>query len=157
MWIYLPAFGRVRRIASHARNGTFMGSDLTFEDMGDRKLDDYTYQKLGEEEIEGKACWIVEAIPNEGVATEYSKRVVWIWQEQHAPLKADLYDKRGNLLKQMGFTYEEVGGYLVPARLVMNNLRTGGHTELIFEEIEVDTGISPDLFKSNQLTRIRGG
>ena len=51
----------------------------------------------------------------------------------------------------------KIGGYLVPARLVMNNLRSRGYTELIFEEIEVDTGISPDLFKSTQLTRLRGG
>ena len=31
MWIYLPAFGKVRRIASHAKKGSFMGSDFTFK------------------------------------------------------------------------------------------------------------------------------
>ena len=33
MWIYLPAFGKVRRIASSAKNGSFMGTDFTFEDL----------------------------------------------------------------------------------------------------------------------------
>ena len=33
MWLYLPALGKVRRIAGHARKGSFMGSDLSYEDM----------------------------------------------------------------------------------------------------------------------------
>ena len=32
-WLYLPALGKARRIAGHAKKGDFMGSDLSFADM----------------------------------------------------------------------------------------------------------------------------
>ncbi len=34
MYIYLPAFKRVRRIAGHIRNRGFLGSGFTYEDLG---------------------------------------------------------------------------------------------------------------------------
>src|SRR5690554_2730633 len=33
MWLYMPALGKVKRIAGSAKQGNFMGSDLSYEDM----------------------------------------------------------------------------------------------------------------------------
>src|SRR5436190_1050793 len=33
MYVFLPGFQRVRRMGSHVKNQTFMGSDFSFEDM----------------------------------------------------------------------------------------------------------------------------
>jgi hypothetical protein len=38
MRLYLPAFKKVRRIASSAKSESFMGSDFTYEDMTTRKI-----------------------------------------------------------------------------------------------------------------------
>jgi len=32
MWLYLPAIGRERRIASHMTGDSFMGTDFTYEE-----------------------------------------------------------------------------------------------------------------------------
>ena len=32
-WLYLPALKRVKRISSSNRSGSFMGSELAYEDM----------------------------------------------------------------------------------------------------------------------------
>jgi len=42
-FLYLPALGRVRRIAGAETQESFVGSDLTYEDIGGRELDHYTY------------------------------------------------------------------------------------------------------------------
>ncbi|MCP4727921.1 MAG: outer membrane lipoprotein-sorting protein, partial [bacterium] len=97
MWLYLPSFGKVRRIASHAKKGSFMGSDFTYEDMGDRKLKDYTYKLTGEETVGERECWIVESVPNKGVVTDYTKIVSWVWKDEYMPLKEEFYDKRNQL------------------------------------------------------------
>src|SRR5262245_36177656 len=41
--LYLPSLGRVRRIAGAETQESFVGSDFTYEDIGGRELDDYTY------------------------------------------------------------------------------------------------------------------
>ncbi len=154
MWIYLPAFGKVRRIASHAKKGNFMGSDFTFEDMGDRKLTDYNYKLIKEEEINGKSCWVIESIPGEDVATDYSKIISWIWIDGYLDLKEEFYDKKGNLKKIKTLVATKVEKYWVAGLIIMENLKSKHKTELVLEDIKVDTGLEEKVFKSNYMTRI---
>jgi hypothetical protein len=154
MWIYLPAFGKVRRIASHAKKGSFMGTDFTFEDMGDRKLNEYNYQLIKEEEINGKACWVIESIPGKDVATDYSKIVSWIWKEDYIDIKEEFFDKKGNLKKVKTLELIKVEKYWVPNLIVMENLKSKHKTEMVFDEIMVDTSLDEKIFKSNYMTRI---
>ena len=42
-FLYLPSLGRVRRIAGTETQESFVGSDFTYEDIGGREFDDYTY------------------------------------------------------------------------------------------------------------------
>ena len=154
MWIYLPAFGKVRRIASHSKKGSFMGTDFTFEDLGDRKLKDYNYQLIKEEEINGKSCWVVKSIPGEDVTTDYSKIVSWIWKEDYISLKEEFFDKKGNLKKVKIVDVINVEKYWVPNSVTMENLKTKHKTEMIFDEIMVDNGLDEKVFKSNYMTRI---
>ncbi len=154
MWLYLPAFGKVRRIASHARNGNFMGSDFTYEDMGDWKLNDYTFRLTGEDEVNGDSCWIVESIPKEGVSTDYSKQIFWIRKDNYHAVKKELYDRKGNLRKVMEITLGRRGKYWVAERIIMENLKRKGSTRLDFNDIMLDQGVDEEMFKSSQLTRI---
>ena len=38
-WIYLPALKKTKRLSSDSKSDYFMGSDFTYDDLGDRKLD----------------------------------------------------------------------------------------------------------------------
>src|SRR5687767_10207503 len=42
-FLFLPALGRVRRIAGSETQDSFVGSDFTYEDIGGRELDEYSY------------------------------------------------------------------------------------------------------------------
>src|SRR3954468_24714324 len=42
-FLYLPSLGRVRRIAGSEAQESFVGSDFSYEDIGGREFDDYTY------------------------------------------------------------------------------------------------------------------
>jgi hypothetical protein len=155
MWIYLPAFGKVRRIASHAKKGNFMGSDFTYEDLGDRKLRDYTYRLLKEEEnIGDKVCWVIESIPNKGVTTDYAKIISWIWKDDYVEIKEEFYDKRGNLKKIKMADMQQVEKYWVPSSVTMEDLKSKHKTELIFDQIKVDTGLKEEIFDTSYMTRI---
>lgn len=154
MWIYLPALAKVRRIASSAKNGSFMGSDFTFEDMGDRKLKDYTYKLLNTETLEGKQCWVVESTPNTGVSTDYSKIVSWVWQDANMSVKEEFYDKKGTLKKIKTTELVKIKTYWIPKKNVMQDISTKHKTEIIFDNILVDTGIDASMFDQNNMTKI---
>src|SRR5262245_24484410 len=51
-FLYLPALARVRRIAGSEKQESFVGSDLSYEDIGGRELDDYTYRF-----VDAEASW----------------------------------------------------------------------------------------------------
>jgi hypothetical protein len=46
-FLYLPSLGRVRRIAGAETQESFVGSDFTYEDIGGREFDEYTYAFAG--------------------------------------------------------------------------------------------------------------
>ena len=46
-FLFLPSLGRVRRIAGSETQDSFVGSDFTYEDIGGRELDEYTYSFAG--------------------------------------------------------------------------------------------------------------
>lgn len=154
MWIYLPALGKVRRIASSATNGSFMGSDFTYEDMGDRNLKDYAYKLLKEENINGRLCWVIESTPKAGVSTDYSKIVSWIWKDEYIALREDSYNKKGVLKKNKTVELTKVKTYWLPKKITMDDLSVTHKTELLFDKIEVDTGIDPKIFDQNNMTKI---
>jgi len=154
MWLYLPAFGKVRRIASHAKKGNFMGTDLTYEDMGDRKLKDYTYKLIKEESIDNKPCWVIESTPQKGVDTDYSKINSWIWKDAYFQIKEEFYDTKGTLKKVKTTELVKAKTYWVPKRMTMDDLKAKHKTEMVFEKIEVDTDLDPKIFDSNNMTKI---
>ena len=73
-WLYLPALGRVKRISSSNKSGSFMGSEIAFEDFSGLDYRKYDWNYLGEEEYNGEICFILESYPkykNSG----YTKRI----------------------------------------------------------------------------------
>ena len=48
MTMWLPGFSRFKRIKSSQKSDSFMGSDLSFEDLTNRNIDDYEYTLVDE-------------------------------------------------------------------------------------------------------------
>jgi len=60
MRIWLPAFKRVRRISASKKGDSFMGSDLSYEDMTSRSLAENDYKRLEDETIDGRECFVID-------------------------------------------------------------------------------------------------
>ena len=87
-WIYLPAQQQMRRIASSNKEGYFLGTDFTYEDLETEDMNNYEYTIINSEIYDGNDCWIIEAVPiNDEVASNsgYSKRIMWIRKDIYFP------------------------------------------------------------------------
>lgn len=67
MRMWLPAFKKIRRITAKKKGDSFMGSDLSYEDMSNRNLEENEYKRLEDEMVDSLACYVLEVIPKKEV------------------------------------------------------------------------------------------
>ena len=78
-FLYLPALKQdPRRIASSEKGSRFMGTEFTYEDLENRKVDKDDHKLLREEKLDGKLVYVVESIPKKGSDSQYKKLVSWV-------------------------------------------------------------------------------
>ena len=92
-WMWTPALQRERRIALQDRSTRFFGTDFSFEDLEERDVNQYDYRLLGEEVIDGAACWRIESMPAEKKTSQYTKSEVWIRKDTYALAQVESYIK----------------------------------------------------------------
>tara|TARA_B100000614_G_scaffold238240_1_gene236951 strand:+ start:964 stop:1773 length:810 start_codon:yes stop_codon:yes gene_type:complete len=151
-WIYLPALRRVRRIAGGEGDSSFMGTDFTYDDLGSRDIDAYSYELLREDTFQGRPVYVVETVPNTPDDSQYSRLVQWVDRERWLPLKIELYDKDGDLLKVNSVSrVERVQGYWTIINNTMENVQTGHRTELAIQRFVYGENLPDGLFTTNFL------
>lgn len=151
MYLYLPAFRKIRRIASHIKNEDFMGTDFSYEDMSETEYtDDYTATLIKEE----AGQYILELTPRPDADVSYSKQITWVDKKTFIPTKTEYYSKGGKLAKVMrAEKIEQIDGYWFPMKMTMEKVKTGHRTLLEMVEIEHDSGLSDDFFTQRNLKR----
>jgi len=153
MKLWLPNFKKIRRISSGKKSESFMGSDMSYEDMTSRNLGEYNYLITGSEMINNNDCYILESIPN-GIKSEYSKHISWVTKDTYLPLKEESFDQDGALLKTKSIAYQKIKEYDIMKELYVKNVQRNHQTVLKFNDLEVDTGINNNIFHEKNLKRM---
>jgi outer membrane lipoprotein-sorting protein len=154
-WLYLPSLKRSRRISGASKNDSFMGSDMSYDDMGNRSVDEDNHRLLKEEEVDGFACWVIESTPKDK-KHQYSKMIQWYRKDALLNVKGEFYDKKGVLLKTLKQSdIRKVNGIWVSHKTVVENVQHKHKTELDMSEVTFDTGLKDNMFKVATLERGR--
>jgi outer membrane lipoprotein-sorting protein len=157
LWLYLPGVDRVQKISGHMLRDGMMGSDLSYEDLMSsaelRKA--YTAKVVGEEVIEGVACWKIELKAHDDTVS-YPRRVSWVTKDTLIPAKQELYALSGLLLKTwtMSDAKEFPGGRRFPTKMVIvDNVKKESSTRLEFKELEFGVALEQEVFALRWLER----
>ena len=153
-WLYLPAMKKTRRInGSSAKKEYFMGSDFTYDDMGNRNVDEDEHVLMRTEIIKDKGCWIIESIPNDK-SELYSRRVLWVRQDNYMVTRVEYYDKQDELMKELEVNeMKKIDGYWVSTVMTMNNRQRDHQTIIYINSIEYDIPVDDNLFTVNALEK----
>jgi len=152
-WIYLPALKKVKRISSDSKNDYFMGSDFTYDDLGDRKLDADVHKLLKEETIDGHTCYVVESISKDEEYM-YSKTKTWIRKDNFVGMKKKFYDEAGALPTILSIKkIEKIGGFWVISHSEMKNVQKNHKTSMKLSGIKINTGVSASKFSERMMMR----
>ncbi len=152
-WIYLPALKKVKRISSDSKSDYFMGSDFTYDDLGDRHPSDDVHKLLREETFEESPCYVVESIPkNEEYM--YSRAITWIIKDQWIGMKKEFYDEDGDLLKTLTVRkYEKINGFWIILHSRMHNIQKKHTTDMQLKNVKINSGIAVSKFTVRMMKR----
>ena len=150
MYLYLPAFDRVRRIASHARKESFAGSDLSNDDLSTGKyVNHYTAKITRETDQE----YVLELTRRPGSNRIYPKTTAWVSKADFTIPRMELFDKGGKLWKTFEGKYEKIQGYWAMTSLTMTDVRKEHKTIMTIEDIRFDVGLPEKTFTQRYLKR----
>ncbi|MCK4639000.1 MAG: outer membrane lipoprotein-sorting protein [Bacteroidales bacterium] len=149
MYLYLPAFGKERRIATHIKNQKFAGTDFSYDDMEAKPYSDkYTPKLLNTE----NDIYLLELTPKANIKTDYSKLIVTINKSNYYPSKIEYYDKTGRKIKELNNKeIEKIDGYWVSKEMTMTDLKKNHKTKMIITTVSYDNNLSDDEFTVRKL------
>ncbi|MTI60956.1 MAG: outer membrane lipoprotein-sorting protein [Firmicutes bacterium] len=150
LWMFFPDAEDIVKISGHMLNQGMMGSDFSYQDMmeSDKLTDLYNFELIGEEELNGRQCYVLEGIAKENKEVSYYRRRSWIDKERFIGLKEELYAQSGRLLKVMNVNrVEQIDDRWYPIESVMENkLRKNTSTDFIIKSIEFNPEIPAGTF-----------
>jgi len=148
MYLYLPAFGKERRIATSAKNQNFAGTDFSYDDMESKPFSD----KYTPELLKTEADIFVLKLTPKGIS-DYSKIIVNVNKNNYYPERMEYYDKGNKKIKEAKYTFEKVGNYWNASEIEMTNLRKNHTTKMQMSNVKYDTGLTDDDFTVRKLKR----
>jgi len=148
MYIFMPAFGKERRIASHVKNQKFAGTDFSYDDMEAKLLSSKYDPELIDQD---NKTITLKLIPKPGLKTDYSKQLLKINKQNFYPVTTEYFDKGGNKVKEATYQYEKVGNYWSAKEILMKDIKRNHATKMIVSEVIFDQGLSDDEFTVRKL------
>jgi len=161
-FLYLPSLGRVRRIAGSEAQESFVGSDFTYEDIGGREFDDYTYRLIEGGTAPTKwtapdgAAYPVSVLESRSrdANARFPRVVSLVRRDSLVVVHAEIHNKRDEIQKTYeALRVEKVAGYWTVREMRMSDAIQRTRTELVFEKVEYDVGLKADDFSRRELER----
>jgi hypothetical protein len=152
-WMWTPAIQRERRIALQDRSTRFFGTDFSFEDLEERDTDQYDYALLGDETIEGAACWKIESRPRKTKVSQYSRSHVWVRKDTYAFQRVENFIG-DQLVRRLRYSkFENVQGIWTARVLETADLRRNSRTILTFDKLQYNVPMKDEDFTLQALRR----
>ena len=156
-FLYLPALGRVRRIAGEEKQESFVGSDLSYEDIGGRDIADYTYAFTDANATWVAAdgsrhpAWSLESRARDKNA-DYPRSVSIVRKDNFVIVHADIFNPRDERVKIFDVRkLERVDGIWTTLSLVVANERDRTRTELETSAVRYNVGLTEEDFARRRL------
>ncbi|MBW6492353.1 MAG: outer membrane lipoprotein-sorting protein [Lentimicrobium sp.] len=146
MYLYLPAFGKERRIATSAKNQNFAGTDFSYDDMESVLFSDKYTPKLIKDDGD---VFVLELTPKG--RSDYSKVIVHVNKTNYYPELMEYYDRGNSKVKEAKYTFKKIGNYWNAEEIEMTDLKKNHKTIMRMSDVEYDTGLTDDDFTVRRL------
>ncbi len=152
--VYLPAFEKIKKISTKRRTESFMGSDISYEDMGQRNIDNFNYSLEADTTISGKDCYSLISRPLNKKNTSYSYHITYLEKSSYLPVYEISYNFNNTIKKTKRYEYVLIDSLYFIKNLYVENIENKNSTHLKIENIIIDDSIPDNAFNQSKLKRI---
>lgn len=153
-FLYLPALKRVRRIVSTQKDGQFVNSDITYEDLERREVNLDSHQLLQTvSNKKYKIIYVLKSVPKDPKKSQYSYRKSWVVKElDYLPIRGEFYDKRKKMVKTFeAKNIQKIDGVWTVTKSLFYDLKRKHQTLLVMDELKYNRPISNAYFTKTAL------
>jgi len=156
-FIYLPSLGKVRRVSIAQRGDSFFGSDVTYEDLERRRVDEYDLESVEDGESHGE---LVHVISGRSLREFSYARIVFVVSQADSAILETQHFKREQAEPFRVITARRddmvrEDGHVLPTRVTVYNRMRGTSTQVTFEDLRINPVIDDHLFSAARLERDR--
>jgi hypothetical protein len=152
-WMWTPAIERDRRIALQDRSTRFFGTDFSFEDLEERDVNQFEYSLMGDDAVDGAACWKIESKPRESKSSQYTRSLVWVRKDTYAFARFENYVKEQAVRRLTYSSFQNVQGIWTATQLEMVDLRRSSRTRLTLDKLEYNIPLKEEDFTLQAIRR----
>ena len=160
-WLYLPALGKTKCIASSDKSGSFMGSDFNYSDLTEPDLEDYDYKLLKQsEKVKGVDTWRIQSTPRRPEVadkTGYSKSVLWVRKDNFMVIRSVRWVYKSSRRKFFQVKkLEKIDGIWVATEMqtvTKQGKRTVHSTILRFKNVKFNQNLKDRMFTTRRLEK----
>lgn len=152
-YVYLPRMKSTRRVGAGVdKDASFMGSDLSYDDLSRKSTRDATFKLLGDDSLDGEACYRLEGTPK--TPNGVTRTVVWVRKSDFAPLRTDTFGQGNAPMKSLRILKTSVfGEHKVASEVVAEDLHTHHKTLLTVDGVRYDAKLTDGDFTPTALGR----
>lgn len=148
MYLYMPAFGKERRIASSVKNQKFAGTDLTYDELQSKDYGAKYSAKLLKTEGNN---YVLQLTPKDN--SEFSKLIMKVDKTNNLPNYIESYDKAGNKIKSSTMEFKKSGDFWYASKVTVNDLKTSHSTIMTVSSVKFNSSLSDDIFTVRNLNK----
>jgi hypothetical protein len=150
LYVYLPAARMTRHLGATQRADAFFGTDLAYEDVEPKRVEDWEARGLGWGEHQGLRCARVEVRPRAGFASTYERLESCIEVERGVLLWSDFY-RAGRVVKRLEVdpaSIRTIGTRQIPFVMTFSTASRRSETRVVTESYELRPAIPEELFST---------
>jgi outer membrane lipoprotein-sorting protein len=159
MWSWNPTISRLIKLPPSMMSQGWMGSDYTNDDILKESsvVNDYDHSIIGEEELDGRMCYIIKLVAKEEAAVIWGHQLRWIDKKDFLFLKSELFDEDGYLVRtELGSDIKTMDGRLIPTRIELIPAEEEDQMTIIeIREILFNAPLKDSFFSQQNMKRVR--
>jgi outer membrane lipoprotein-sorting protein len=159
MWNWNPTISRLIKLPPSVMSQGWMGSDYTNDDIlrESSVVDDYIHELVGEDQVDGRACYRIKMTAREEANVIWGHQVRWIDKKDFIFMKSELYDEDGYLVRtETGKAIKNMDGRLIPTLIELVPAEEKGQMTIIeIQEIQFNEPIDESFFSQQNMKRVR--
>ena len=147
-FIFLPSLSKVRRITAAQKGDAFFGSDLVYEDLERKEIDEFELEPFEVANFGGEAVYVIGGAP---IRKGTYARAEFVVAQSDGALLVIRFFKRDQenfyrVITAPRATMAQLEGHVLPTRLTVRDELRGTQTEVLVNNLQVNPPIENRVF-----------